>query len=59
MKRLWQFFWFVVACFVAGSIMIDMAQPYMETIVAVVVLVALAYIGFKVYATMTSRRRHF
>lgn len=59
MKKAWAVFWFVIACFVAGSIMIEMAQPYMGTIVAVVLLVALAYIGFKVYAAMTSRRRHF
>lgn len=59
MKKLWSFYWFVIACFVAGAIIASMVEPYMGIIMLVLLLACVGFIVGKVYTTLSTRRRHF
>ena len=59
MKKLWSFFWLVVASCIAFSIIASLIAPYLWMIGLVLVVVVLGVVGFKAWRLYSRGRRHF
>lgn len=49
MKKAWSFFWLVVASCVAAVIISSAIAPYVGTIVLLVSLIVVCFVGYRVY----------
>ncbi|KUF08440.1 hypothetical protein [Leucobacter sp. G161] len=59
MKKLWSFFWLVVASAIAFTIISQMVSPYIPVIAALFVIGVVLTISYKVYKYRRSGRRNF
>lgn len=59
MKKLWSFFWLVVASAVALSIISQMLLPYIPIVLTTFVIATILTVAYKVYKFKRSGRRNF
>lgn len=59
MKKLWSFFWLVIASVIAVTIVLSLIEPYLWILITLFVLGVLSFVGIKVYRYIVEARRHY
>ena len=59
MKKLWSFFWLVIASIIAVTIVLSLIEPFIPLIITLFVLGVLSFVGIKVYRYIVEARRHY
>lgn len=59
MKKLWSFFWLVIASVIAVTIVLSLIEPFIPLIITLFVLGVLSFVGIKAYRYIVEARRHY